>query len=80
LAETDAILGRVKRLILDQLDVKEDEIALGSRFIDDLGADSLDIVELIMAIEEEFEIEIPDEHAERITSVGDAVAYIKQHE
>lgn len=80
MAETDAILGRVKRLILDQLDVKEDEIALGSRFIDDLGADSLDIVELIMAIEEEFEIEIPDEHAERITSVGDAVAYIKQHE
>jgi acyl carrier protein len=80
LAETDAVLGRVKRLILDQLDVKEDEIALGSRFIDDLGADSLDIVELIMAIEEEFEIEIPDEHAERITSVGDAVAYIKQHE
>lgn len=80
MAETDAVLGRVKRLILDQLDVKEDEIALGSRFIDDLGADSLDIVELIMAIEEEFEIEIPDEHAERITSVGDAVAYIKQHE
>lgn len=80
MTETDAVLHRVKRLILDQLDVNEAEIALGARFIDDLGADSLDIVELIMAIEEEFEIEIPDEDAERIASVGDAVAYIKAHE
>ena len=74
----DAVFDRVKRLILDQLDVKEAEISLGARFIDDLGADSLDIVELIMAIEEEFEIEIPDEHAERIASVGDVVAYVKE--
>ena len=74
----DAVFDRVKRLILDQLDIKEAEISLGARFIDDLGADSLDIVELIMAIEEEFEIEIPDEHAERIASVGDVVAYIKE--
>jgi acyl carrier protein len=78
LADMDAVFDRVKRLILDQLDVKEAEISLGARFIDDLGADSLDIVELIMAIEEEFEIEIPDEHAERIASVGDVVAYVKE--
>lgn len=76
MADKDAVFARVKQLILDQLEVDESEITLDSRFIDDLGADSLDIVELIMAIEEEFEIEIPDEHAERISSVGDAVAYI----
>ena len=79
MTETDAVFLRVKRLILDQHDVNEAEIVLGARVIDDLGADSLDLVELIMAMEEEFELEIPDEHAERITSVGDAVAYIKEH-
>jgi len=78
LADKDPIFARVKQLILDQLDVDEAEIGSEARFIEDLGADSLDIVELIMAIEEEFEIEIPDEHAERITTVGDAVAYIKE--
>jgi acyl carrier protein len=78
-ADKDAVFDRVKQLILDQLDVDGDEITADARFIDDLGADSLDIVELIMAIEEEFELEIPDEHAERITTVGDAVSYIKEN-
>jgi acyl carrier protein len=78
-ADKDAVFDRVKQLILDQLDVDGDEITPDARFIDDLGADSLDIVELIMAIEEEFELEIPDEHAERIATVGDAVAYIKEN-
>ncbi len=79
MADKDAVFDRVKQLILDQLDVDGDEITPDARFIDDLGADSLDIVELIMAIEEEFELEIPDEHAERIATVGDAVAYIKEN-
>jgi acyl carrier protein len=78
-AEKDAAFTRLKQLILDQLEVEPDEITLDARFIDDLGADSLDIVELIMAIEEEFELEIPDEHAERIATVGQAVAYIKEY-
>jgi acyl carrier protein len=78
LADVDPIYARVKQLILDQLEVDEAEISADARFIEDLGADSLDIVELIMAIEEEFEIEIPDEHAERITTVRDVVAYIKE--
>lgn len=78
MADKDAVFDRVKQLILDQLDVDGDEITPDARFIDDLGADSLDIVELIMAIEEEFELEIPDEDAERIATVGDAVAYIKK--
>jgi acyl carrier protein len=78
-ADKDAVFDRVKQLILDQLDVDGDEIMPDARFIEDLGADSLDIVELIMAIEEEFELEIPDEHAERIATVGDAVTYIKEN-
>lgn len=78
MADKEQILSRVRQLILDQLDVEESEITVDARFIDDLGADSLDIVELIMAIEEEFEIEIPDEHAERIATVGDAVRYIQE--
>ncbi len=77
MADKDAVFERVKQLILDQLDVAGEEITPDARFIDDLGADSLDIVELIMAIEEEFDLEIPDEHAERIATVGDAVAYLK---
>ena len=79
MAEKDAVFARLKQLILDQLEVDPGEITLDARFIDDLGADSLDIVELIMAIEEEFELEIPDEHAERIATVGQAVAYIKEY-
>lgn len=68
---------KVKQIIVDQLGVEESEIKLESSFIDDLGADSLDIVELIMAFEEEFNIEIPDEDAEKIGTVGDVVEYIK---
>ncbi|MDR0287075.1 MAG: acyl carrier protein [Clostridiales bacterium] len=68
---------RVKKIVAEQLSVDEDEVTMEASFIDDLGADSLDIVELIMALEEEFEIEIPDSDAEKITSVGDVVEYIK---
>ena len=71
------MLEKVKKIIAEQLSVDEDEITMEASLIDDLGADSLDIVELIMALEEEFELEIPDSDAEKITSVGDAVEYIK---
>lgn len=70
---------KVKRIIVEQLGVEEDEITMESSFIDDLGADSLDIVELIMALEEEFDLEIPDSEAEKITTVGDVVDYIKNN-
>jgi acyl carrier protein len=70
---------KVKNIIADQLGVGEDEIKITSSFIDDLGADSLDIVELVMAMEEEFEVEIPDEEAENIKTVQDAVTYITTH-
>jgi acyl carrier protein len=69
---------RVKKVVVDQLEVGEDEVTPTASFIDDLGADSLDQVELIMAFEEEFEIEIPDEDAEKITTVADAVNYIDE--
>lgn len=71
--------SRVKKIIIEQLGSDEPDVSLESSFIEDLGADSLDIVELIMALEEEFDIEIPDSEAEKITSVGDAVAYIKNN-
>lgn len=71
--------ARVKSIIADQLGVAEDEIRLDSKFIDDLGADSLDIVELVMAMEEEFETEIPDEEAENIKTVQDALNYVSEH-
>ena len=74
------IEAKVKSIIADQLGVGEDEIKMESSFIEDLGADSLDIVELVMAMEEEFEIEIPDEEAENIKTVGDAINYIKAHD
>jgi acyl carrier protein len=77
--EQTAIESKVKSIIADQLGVGEDEIKPESSFIEDLGADSLDIVELVMAMEEEFEVEIPDEEAENIKSVGDAIGYIKSH-
>ncbi|MFZ5468986.1 MAG: acyl carrier protein [Myxococcota bacterium] len=76
---TTAIEGKVKSIIADQLGVGEDEIKPESSFIEDLGADSLDIVELVMAMEEEFEVEIPDEEAENIKTVGDAINYINTH-
>ena len=70
---------RVKKIIAEQLGVNEAEIQNDSSFVDDLGADSLDTVELVMALEEEFETEIPDEEAEKITTVQQAVDYIKAH-
>ncbi|MCI8403520.1 MAG: acyl carrier protein [Clostridia bacterium] len=70
---------RVKNVIVDQLSVDAEEVTLEASFVDDLGADSLDVVELIMGLETEFDIEIPDEDAEKISTVGDAVEYIKNH-
>ncbi|MHC1683229.1 MAG: acyl carrier protein [Clostridiaceae bacterium] len=70
---------KIKSIIADQLGVDEEEITMESSFIDDLGADSLDIVELIMALESEFDIEFPDEDAEKVVSVADVVDYIKEH-
>ncbi|MDF2502764.1 MULTISPECIES: acyl carrier protein [Clostridium] len=70
---------KVKSIIADQLGLDASEIAMESSFVDDLGADSLDIVELIMALEEEFDIEFPDEDAEKVATVGDVVEYIKAH-
>ena len=72
-----SVEAKVKSIIAEQLGVGEDEINADSAFIEDLGADSLDIVELVMALEEEFGISIPDEEAENIKTVGDAIAYIE---
>ena len=71
---------RVKRLICEQLGVKEEEVKEEASFVDDLGADSLDTVELVMGLEEEFETEIPDEEAENITTVKEAIDYILAHQ
>lgn len=71
-------IDRIKKIIVDQLGVDEEKITENSSFIDDLGADSLDIVELIMAFEEEFDIEIPDEDAEKMKTVGDSVKYLNK--
>jgi acyl carrier protein len=71
---------KVKAIIVRQLGVKDDEVATDKSFVDDLGADSLDIVELVMAMEDEFGFEIPDEEAEGIRTVGDAVNYISSHQ
>ena len=72
----EEIYEKVKGVIVDQLNVEEDDVNEDATFIDDLGADSLDIVELVMALEENFGVSIPDEDAEKIKTVGDAVAYI----
>ena len=74
-----SIEERVKQIIVEQLGVDEAEVTPSASFVDDLGADSLDTVELVMAFEEAFEIEIPDEDAEKIRTVQDAVTYIDQH-
>lgn len=74
-----ATFDKVRDIVVDQLGVEADEVNIDSTFIDDLGADSLDIVELIMAFEEEFGIEIPDEAAEKIKTVQDVVTYIDQN-
>ena len=73
------MFDKLKEIIADKLSVNEDEITMESTFIDDLGADSLDIVELIMALEEELEMEIPNEDAEGFKTVGDVVEYITEH-
>jgi acyl carrier protein len=75
-----SVEDRVKKLICEQLGVKEEEVKTDSSFVEDLGADSLDTVELVMALEEEFETEIPDEEAEKITTVKEAVDYIVAHQ
>jgi acyl carrier protein len=77
MAELEA---KVKSIIAEQLGVEEAEVTDEASFVDDLGADSLDTVELVMALEEEFGIEIPDEDAEKISSVNDAISYIKEHQ
>ena len=71
---------RVKKIVAEQLGVKEEEVKNESSFVDDLGADSLDTVELVMALEEEFETEIPDEEAEKITTVQAAIDYVTSHQ
>ncbi|HUJ69502.1 MAG TPA: acyl carrier protein [Syntrophorhabdales bacterium] len=73
------IAEKVKKMIVEQLGVNEAEVKPEAKFIDDLGADSLDIVELVMALEDEYGIEIPDEDAEKIETVGDAIRYIEEH-
>jgi acyl carrier protein len=74
-----SVEDRVKQIVVEQLGVKEEEVSPDSSFVDDLGADSLDTVELVMALEEEFNCEIPDEEAEKITTVQQAMDYIKAH-
>jgi len=73
------IAEKVKKMIVEQLGVNESEVQPEAKFIDDLGADSLDIVELVMALADEYGIEIPDEDAEKIETVGDAIRYIEEH-
>ena len=75
-----SVFDRVKAIIVDQLGADESEVTMEASFVDDLGADSLDIVELVMALEEEFDIEIPDDEAEKIRTVGEAVKYIQTHQ
>jgi len=79
MSSPEYIAEKVKAIIVEQLGVEEEEVNMDSSFIEDLGADSLDIVELIMAFEEEFDIVIPDENAEKIRTVGQAVKYIQDH-
>lgn len=74
--KANEIEARVKKIVVEQLGVKEEEITIDASFVDDLGADSLDTVELVMALEEEFETEIPDDDAEKIVTIKDAVKYI----
>jgi len=76
---TEATEQKVKDIIIEQLGVDTSQVTESAKFVDDLSADSLDTMELVMALEEEFSLEIPDEDAEKITSVGDAINYIKEH-
>jgi acyl carrier protein len=74
-----SIEDKVRDIIVDQLGVNADQVTKEARFIEDLGADSLDTVELVMAFEEEFSIEVPDEEAEKLQTVGDVVSYVEEH-
>jgi acyl carrier protein len=76
---SEEVFEKVKEIIVNQLGVSDTAVTMEASFIDDLGADSLDIVELVMALEEEFDIEIPDEDAEKAVTVGDVVDYIKEN-
>ena len=76
---TEEVFEKVKAIIINQLGVADTAVTMEASFIDDLGADSLDIVELVMALEEEFDIEIPDTDAEKVVTVGDVVEYIKEN-
>lgn len=76
---SDSVAAKVREIIIDELGVETEKVTADASFVDDLGADSLDTVELIMAFEEEFEIDIPDEDAEQMRTVGDAVAYIENN-
>ena len=73
----EEVQAKLKEIVMDRLNAEEEQIKPEASFVEDLGADSLDIVELIMGIEEEFDIEIPDEDAEKLTTVGEAMAYVK---
>jgi len=73
------VASRVKKIVVEHLGVEEDKVAEGASFIDDLGADSLDTVELVMAFEEEFNVEIPDDAAEKILTVADAIKFIEEN-
>ncbi len=73
-----ALFDEVKEVVVEQLNVNPDEVKEESKFVEDLGADSLDVVELVMALEEKFDIEIPDEAAEKITNVSDAIKFIEE--
>ena len=78
MAAEDKVEEKVKKIIVENLGVEEDDVVPDAKFVDDLGADSLDTVELVMAFEEAFDIEIPDEDAEKILTVGKAIEYIKE--
>ncbi len=78
MASDDKVEEKIKKIIVENLGVEEDDVVPDAKFVDDLGADSLDTVELVMAFEEAFDIEIPDEDAEKILTVGKAVEYIKE--
>jgi acyl carrier protein len=76
---SEEMTQRLTAIVVEQLDVEESQVIPGAKFVDDLGADSLDLVEMIMALEEEFGVEIPDEDAEKIVTVQDAISYIESH-
>lgn len=80
MSTVDTVEDRVKKVVVEQLDIKPEEATMEASFVDDLGADSLDTVELVMALEEEFDTEIPDEEAEKIRTIQQAVDYIKKRQ